>query len=132
MKVKMNGKSICCLLAVILFFMGIGVEVSAVDSLSSRTIFSDYGQSTIDSHEEVMVDSAVCTPNMLRSEMRLSRGSKLNNIVRWQMKSAVVFLVVGNLLQFLFYQSLEGKEDGQLFACRTMIVDYIHLRDSGE
>ena len=129
---KMNGKYMCCLFAVILFFMGIGVEVSAVDSLSSRTIFSDYSQSSISSTEEIVTNEMVCTTNMLRSEIRAGRTVKTGGIYQWQGRAVAVLFVVGNFLQFLYYQSSEGKEDGQLFSSRTVIVDYIHLKDSGE
>ena len=132
MKVKMNGKSICCLLAVILFFMGIGAEITAVDSLSLHTYFSNASQSAIGSSEEVSTDVLMCTPSMLRSEMRASRGYRAGSLLQWQAKSAAVLFVVGNLLKFQYYQSSEGKEDGQIFSSRTRIVDYIHLRDSGE
>ena len=129
---KMNGKYMCCLFAVILFFLGIAAEVFAVDSLPLHAIFSDYSQSSISSTEEIVANDMVCTTNMLRSEIRVGRTVKTGGIYQWQGRTVAVLFVVGNFLQFLYYQSSEGKEDGQLFACRTMIVDYIHLRDSGE
>lgn len=36
------------------------------------------------------------------------------------------------LLYRSIYQSSESKEDGQLFSCRSVIIDYIHQKDSGE
>ena len=132
MREKVKGRYISCIFAVILFFLGIGAEITAVDSLSLHAIFSDNTQSAISSSEEIIENAMVCTTNMLRSEIRAGRTAKTGGIYQWQGKAVAVFLVVGNFLQFLYYQSSEGKEDGQIFSSRTMVVDYIHLKDSGE
>lgn len=133
MNVKMNGKIICCLIAVIVLFLGISTEVSVADSSFSRATneTSTTGQ-MIRSSEVVMEEAPVCTISMLQSGTKLIRSNMMNAMNRWQSRAMILFVVVGSILQFLFYQSAESKEDGQLFLCRSVIVNYIHQKDNGK
>lgn len=132
MNVKVSGKIICCLIAVIVLFLGIGAEVSATDSSFSRAINeTSTTNQTLRSTEGILDEAPICTLSMLQDGMRGIHGNMTSVMNRWQDRTIVLFLVVGSFLQFLFYQSTESKEDGQLFLCRSVIVDYIHLKDSG-
>lgn len=131
MNAKMSRKILCCIVAVVLFILGISVEISAADSsfLDATNVTSTANQ-TLRSTEDIVEETPVCTPNMLQNSMNAIRGN-MTSATRWQDRTMVLFLIVVSVLQFLFYQSTEAKEDGQLFLCRSVIVDYIHLKDSG-
>lgn len=134
MNVTKRVKLICCILASILWFLGFGVVLSTTESsfLFADNISSST-ENTIRSDEQVVGETRVCTLSMLHQNMEILRGNTIDSMTRWKNREFLLFLVVGWFLQYLFYyQSEESKEDGQLFLCRSAIVDYIHLKDSGE
>ncbi len=131
MNAEIKQKIICCVLATIIFLWGISVVVTTANSsfLSSINVKSTTN-TILCSTDHIMKESVVCIPSMLNKSMDAIRSRAGGS---WQNKSVYLFLVVGCFLQYLFYyQSAESKEDGQLFLCRSVIVDYIHLKDSGE
>ena len=134
MTVNVREKTICFILAIILFFLGITVENSTVDTSFSRSK-TEMGTtvSTLRSVKSVVEEETACTLNMIGNSSSFLRANMPNSITKGQYRAILSFLVVGSFLQYLFYyQSAESKEDGQLFLCRTVVVDYIHLKDSGE
>lgn len=133
MKVNVREKTICFILAIILFFLGMSVEISTADtSFSCSTNMKSTTESVIRSANYVE-EETVCTLNMLGNGCDFLRANMSSTITKGQYRAILSFLIVGSFLQYLFYyQSAESKEDGQLFLCRTVVVDYIHLKDSGE
>lgn len=133
MNVANVDKFICCMLATILLFMGIGVAMSANNSSSlcteNTTAFTD---AVLSSVEYGIEEPTVCSLSMLNNSASIVQNS-MTGMIRWQDRGILMFFIVGSFLQYLFYyQSAECKEDGQLFLCRSAVVDYIHLKDSGE
>lgn len=134
MNITKSVKLICCILALVLCFLGFGVTMSITESsflcAQKSGIFTE---TTICSDEDIIEEICVCTVSMLYQGMESIRGNVVGTITRWQNRQFLLLFVVGWFLQYLFYyQSEECKEDGQLFLCRSAIVDYIHLKDSGE
>lgn len=126
-------KGLCCFLAVILLFLGMSVEVKNTNSsfLCSKTVIG--GSRVTISMTDYMEEEPLCTLNMLTNGSEIFRSNISNSMVRGSHRARLLFFIVGSFLQYLFfYQSAESKEDGQLFLCRTVVVDYIHLKDSGE
>lgn len=133
MNVEMREKMICCMLAAILFFWGISAGSTAMNSSFSRLAnLTGTTNETLCSVKYITEETSVCTPAMLSKSIQMIRGNSARTMIRWQDRTVLLFLA-GVFLQYLFYyQSAESKEDGQLFLCRSVIVDYIHLKDSGE
>ena len=126
-------KIICCVLAMILFFLGISVEVKNADASFLHSENAAYSTRATISSTNHMEEETVCTLNMLINGSEVLRSNMSNSMVRGSYQTCLSFFIVGAFLQYLFYyQSAESKEDGQLFLCRTVVVDYIHLKDSGE
>lgn len=134
MRVNAREKTICFVLAIILLFLGMSVEMSAFDTSFSRTTnMESTTESMIRSVDPVVDGETVCTLNMLGNSSDFLRLHMPSSITKGQYRAILSFLTVGSFLQYLFYyQTAESKEDGQLFSCRTVVVDYIHLKDSGE
>lgn len=129
MVLKMRERVICCIVATILFFLGISVETTTVDSSFLGTTES----ASMRSAEHIVNEADVCTPSMLTRGTTSIQRSLTNSVSKWQSRTVLIFLFAGVSLQYLLcYQSAQSKEDGRLFLCRSMIVDYIHLKDSGE
>lgn len=134
-KMQLFRKLICMLIVIILFFRGIGVvSVTSGSSFSDSVNVSDIMSEVLYAVDYVVEEPVVCIPAMLSKGFSFSSHIAVaGNTIRWQNREVLLFLVVGVFLQYLFsYQSAEGREDGQLFLCRKMIVDYIHRMDSGE
>lgn len=134
MKVNEREKTICFVLAAILLFLGMSVEISTTNTSFSRvTNMENTTESMIRSAGSVVDGETVCTLNMLTNGSDFLRANMSSTITKGQYRAILSFLTVGSFLQYLFYyQTAESKEDGQLFLCRTVVVDYIHLKDSGE
>ncbi len=133
MGVAKREKIICCLIAIVLFFLGMSVDVNNADDsfLYSKNELKS-AETTIRSVNH-MEEETVCTLNMIANRNDVFRSNIASFMVKGQYRAILSFLIVGSFLQYLFYyQSAESKEDGQLFLCRTVVVDYIHLKDSGE
>lgn len=128
-----SERFICCLLAIVLLFLGISVEIRNVDASFLRAKNEIGTTETIICSADHVEEETVCTLNMLTNGNDILRGNVTSSMVRGQYRAILSFLIVGSFLQYLFYyQTAESKEDGQLFLCRTVVVDYIHLKDSGE
>lgn len=133
--IQAKEKLICCIIAVILFFSGMCLEVIETDS------FFAYGMNetdaTIYSADYIEDTLAICTVDMLRGGASVIRGSMSESDARWQSKVLLMSLFGGLFLQYLLgrlmqagaYQSEEFKEDGQLFLCWGVAVNYIHQKD---
>lgn len=124
-------KIICCIMAVILFFSGMCVDNSTADS--SFLHASKETSSSIRSASYIADEIASCTTDMLgkgSSTIRLTMG---NQVSKGQSRTILIFSIVGAILQYLlYYQSSECREDGRLLLCRSVAVDYIHLKDGGK
>lgn len=134
MKVKKWKKNICCILATILLFFGMSGDVSVTDSsfLCTSNIASTT-ETSIAATEIGIIVPAVCTLNMLKGGSQAICSVVGGAVFRWQNKVYFsAFFLTAYLLYRSIYQSTESKEDGQLFLCRSVIVDYIHQKDSGE
>lgn len=133
MSVAKNRKMICCLMAMILLFLGMSVELKSADTSFLCSKNHSCTTRTVIHAANYVEEKTVCTLNMLTNGNDVLRGNMTSSVIRGQYRAILVFLIVGSFLQYLFYyQSAESKEDGQLFLCRTVVVDYIHLKDSGE
>lgn len=129
MVLEMKERIICCIIAAILFFLGIGME----PSVSNSSILRANESETIRSVEHIVNEAEVCPPSMLTNGATSIQRSLSIVGSRWQDRTLPIILFVGVCLQYLLcYQSEQCREDGQLFLCRSMVVDYIHLKDSGE
>lgn len=150
---KSQGRIICCVFAVILFFLGIGVEVTTTNSSflcsqkaigSTSTNNSESVANTLHAmiyaNRQIIEEAPVCTPSMLENRTEFLRANRLMSTLRRHSRVFFLILIAGIFLQYLLgrltqvnsYQGTECKEDGQLFLCRTVVVDYIHRKDSGE
>lgn len=119
---------ICCIIATILLFMGMCVETSATDSsfLCAKTS----SKAVIRSASYIADEAETCTTDMLSRVNSSVRSNASSTTARWQSRVILGVLFVGASLQYLlYYQSAECKEDGQLFLCRSVAVDYIHQKD---
>ncbi len=156
MRTETKGRIVCYIFAVILFFLGIGVEITTTNSsfLCSLNVASTTDMtSTVSaistgvtsnamlySNNQVIEEVPVCTLGMLASRTEALRGNMSISVLRKQSRGAFFILIAGIFLQYLLgrliqegsYQGTESREDGQLFLCRTVVVDYIHRKDSGE
>lgn len=127
-------KRICCLCATILLFLGMSVSGAIADStflhVHNATSVSN---AFLSSAEQYIQETSVCTVDMLSRSFQNASINRNASIGKGQHRLCLSAFHVANFMQYLFYyQSSELKEDGQLFNCRSLIVDYIHLRDSGE
>ena len=133
MKVRKWQKNMCCILAIILFVLGMNGDVVSVDASFLRSSNSvgttDASLLAVDIGIE---DPDVCTLNMLRtgSQTFINFTGGMGN---WKNKVYLSAFFIGAYLLYLaIYQSAEIKEDGQLFLCRSVTINYIHQKDSGE
>lgn len=129
--VKEKKRIICCVMAVILLFVGMCVETSTTDSSFLRA--SKEASSTIRSASYIAEEVESCTTDMLgkgTSTLRLNVG---NHGSKGQGKAIFIFLIVGAILQdLLYYQRTEGQDERQFVLCRSVAVDYIHQKDGGK
>lgn len=134
MNVKLSVKIVCYILTVVMSFWGMNIAVAIThSSFSHITKAASAVSETISADEHITEADVVYIPNLMNQITGFMRNNTTNTSVRWQDRVVLLFWVVGVFQQYLFYyQSAECKEDGQIFSCRTAIVDYIHLKDSGE
>lgn len=126
---KINERIICCMLTAIMFFVGMCLEICETDSSFSYKD-SMHLEEIVSCENYVVEDVEACTLDMLNQGFVSARSITVNSMSRWQSKAILLFLIVGEFLQYLFYyQSEECKEDGQLLLCRTVAVKYIHQMD---
>lgn len=92
------------------------------------------------------IDEKINSSNQIASELVLYTHRVLNRMgsviaantergvsFRGQGRMVYLFYYAGIFMQEQFgYQSAECREDGKIFSNRTMIVDYIRRKDSGE
>ena len=129
MSITKKTRYISFAIAIILLVLGIRLAMPETDSsfLCTKNTFDV----TTFQADNLIKETPMCTVTMLNDGMSMMRNVS-TTITRWRDKAKVIFLLLGVFLQYRFYQSTECKEDGQLFLCRTVVVDYIHLKDSGE
>ena len=133
MKEHVYRRTICCLVAVIMLFLGISAEASAIDSSFLRASnVKSATSASINAIDNIAQSEPACTIAMLQNGLNALRACVNGGFGRGQIRMASMFLMVANFLQFLVYQETEGKEDGQLFLCRSVVVDYIHQKDNGK
>lgn len=127
-------KRVCCLCATILLFLGISVSGAIADSAFLHVHNATSASNTfLSSAEQFVQETSICTVDMLSRGFQNASINRNASIGKGQHRLYLSAFHVANFMQYLFYyQSSELKEDGQLFNCRSLIVDYIHLRDSGE
>ena len=126
---KMKEKIICCILAGIMFFMGMCLDTVEADSSFSCST-KGISDATISSVDYIVDDVETCTPDMLNKSTISIRGNAANAVNKWQSRAVLLFFIAGISLQYLFYyQSSECKEDGQLLLCRSVAINYIHQKD---
>lgn len=129
--VKEKQRIICFITAIILFFMGMYVESSTINS--SFLHASNEAASTIRSASYIAEEVESCTTDMLgkgTSSLRINVGTHTN---RGQSKAIFIFFIVGAILQdLLYYQGTEGRDEKQLVLRRSVAVDYIHQKDGGK
>ena len=126
---KINEKVICCVLAAIMFFMGMCLETTEADSSFSYATKS-ISDVTICSVDYITDDVETCTLDMLNKNTVCIRGNMASAVNKWQNRAVLLFFIAGSSLQYLFYyQSTECKEDGQLLLCRSVAINYIHQKD---
>ena len=134
MNIGSKEKNICCFLAAIILFLGMSVDISGTDSsfLCNSHIVNTTNE-TLQSLSAGFSEPVACTLNMISAGAQTMRAVANGTTFRGQTKAQVtVFFVGAYFLYRSIYQSSESKEDGQLFLCRSIIVDYIHQKDSGE
>jgi len=128
---KAKGKFICCVMAVILLFLGMCVETATLDS--SFLCASEGASSTIRSASYIVDEMESCTTDMLgkgTSSLRFNVGTQAT---RGQSRTVLIFWVVGAILQYLlYYQGAEARGDRNVVLCRSVAVDYIHQKDGGK
>ncbi len=126
-----NEKRICFALAIIMFFVGMCLEITEIDSsfLYANTMVAH--PEVIEVEDYVMDETAGCTLNMISNNTVSICRSLNNSMTRLQGAGVLMlFCFVGMALQYLFiYQSAECKEDAQLLLCRFVAVRYIHQQD---
>ena len=124
---------VCYILVIALLFLGVSVGEKYADAsfVYPENEISTTG--TIMSASSYVEKEDVCTLNMLSGSNSVLRSNFTDSMLRGSYRDILSLFIVGSFLQYLFYyQTAESKEDGQLFLCRTVVVDYIHLKDSGE
>ena len=134
METNKKERIICCALAFILFFLGICMEPTSTDSSFFCALKETRGvEARVHQNDYIIETSDTCITSVLGSRTMICRSSTDQTSLRKQTRNVLVSSLVATMLQDLFfYQRAEAKEDGQLFFCRMLIVDYIHQRDSGE
>ena len=126
---KTKERFICCAVAAIMFFIGMCLDTTKIDSSFSYMML-DASAETINSVDYLTDDVDACTLDMLAKGTMSIRGNVFGSMNKWQNRAVLLLLVVGSALQYLFYyQSEECKEDGQLLLCRSVAVNYIHQKD---
>ena len=129
MKQERRKQTICYIMAVILLFVGMSVD----KTIAKSSFFSvdTPEKSYVCSVNYIIEDAVIVTPGMLiRNNILVFRRNTMPSVLKW---NRIVSLILENFAQYLLgYENTESKEDAQLFLCRSIIVDYIHLKDSGE
>lgn len=127
-----KDKWISFILAMLICFLGIGVEMTTNNSSLCTKNTADTSALSVYLEEDKLTEPLLGEFFITNHNVNAKNFVSASN-VRWQNRTYLLVLIVGSFLQYLFcYQSAECKEDGQLFLCRSAIVDYIHLKDSGE
>ena len=130
MYVVNDNKFICYVLAIIVLFVGIGNTTNSSFLHAENT---ECGVLASICAVEEVEDAPICTLSMLHGRSFFQKLGAPDSMMRWQNRINHIFPIMQCFLQDLFcYQKAESKEDGQLFLCRSAIIDYIHLKDSGE
>lgn len=126
---KMNERLLCCVVAVILFFIGMCLETAETDSsfLYAKTMNVESAISSVD----YLVESTdSCTTEMIGKNNTISlRGEMGRNAIRWD-RSILLSIIVGAILQYLLY--LNSAVRGEKYAIlhsETVAVNYIHHKD---
>lgn len=131
MERELREQIICCMMAAILLFMGMSVDAKAAKS--SVYCGTTEENAYLSSVSYIVEDVVICTPGMLiKNNILVARVNTAPSVLKWN-RMVPLIPILGTFLQYLFlYQKAESKEDAQLFLCRSLIIDYIHLKDSGE
>ena len=119
---KRYEKQICFIMVIVMFFVGMCLEMAETDSSFLYANLVNAEADAIEAENYVMDQETVFALDMMHNRiLTICRG--LGNTI-------LFFSIVGISLQYLFYyQSSEIKEDGQLFLCRSVAVRYIHQKD---
>lgn len=127
---ELRKRILCGIIAVIVLFMGMNIEKMMEQSSFFRA--SETKDTYLSSICYVAEDTVFCTPTMLIGNyMPAVRMNSVPSTWKWN-RVVPLTSILSTFWQYRFlYQKAECKEDAQLFLCRSVIVDYIHNKDSG-
>lgn len=87
----------------------------------------------INSSNQVALELVIYTPRMQSIRRVISAHTERVASFRGQKRTVHLFYQTGMFMKERFnYQRAQCREDGKIFSNRTMIIDYIRRKDSGE
>ena len=106
---KTNEKIICCIIAAILLFAGMCLELSEADSSFLCTSLKQ-ADAAFHSVDYLAQNTDSCTSEMIgkNNSMTALRGDLGRNGIRWD-RSVMLLAIVGAILQFLLYLRSSSK-----------------------
>ena len=127
---KKQEKLICIIIVIGMFFSGMCLEFTQIDSSFLCAKDMDAEGSLLEEDSLLVSGASIFTLDMMRNSTSLICRELGNSSARHHGGIVLLFSVVGAFSQYLFfYQSCECKEDGQLLLCRSVAVKYIHQKD---
>lgn len=127
---KTYERIICCITAIILFFMGMCLDTTEADSSFSRANAGHTG-ATLSSVEYRIESTDSCTNEMIgkKGSMSSIRSELGRNTIRWD-RSILLSIIVGAILQYLlyFHSSAYGGYY-EILRSSTVAINYIHHKD---
>ncbi len=119
---------LCCLTALIILFAGLPLEMEQMDSFAFCT--QNSSNSYVEPVSYIADDEPVVTLSMLKQPVLTSRVVEMRLATKLVTRLIFQAISMDTLRHILsFYQYEETKEDGQLFLCRCVAIDFIHLMD---
>ncbi len=119
---------LCCLTALIILFAGLPLEMEQMDPFAFCT--QNSSSSYVEPVSYIANDQPLVTLSMLKQPLLTARVVESHFGTRLVTRLILQAVSVDTLRHILsFYQYEETKEDGQLFLCRCVAIDFIHLMD---
>ncbi len=133
MSTKKAIRYICCLLATILCFLGMSVELTNTDSTFLCALeYSNTSHISMISADTGVTENVECTLNMLKGSHSLQNAMS-NTASKVRIRTFVyISFCIATVWYLSISQKTECKENFEHICCKSVAVDYIHRKDSGE
>lgn len=127
---KINERFICCMIAAIMFFMGMCLDTTEADP-SFSCANTEHSGTTLSSVDYLFESTDTCTVEMIGRKGTFSsiRSELGRNTIRRD-RGILLSIIVGAILQYLlyFHSSVYGGYY-EILRSSTVAINYIHLKD---